>query len=137
IVSAVLIMMCGCTDYDAKIPDTKSNKNAFERQFKIKSDGNATDIYFYADEFIKDPTYFYSFTASQKIIDHIVQLYSLKKNTEDKIDGYFPPPKFPWWNKKLKLQSNLYEYRNEKLRAEYTLWYHRKSQTCQFQVIYY
>ncbi|MDD5697832.1 MAG: hypothetical protein PHH77_04370 [Victivallaceae bacterium] len=67
----------------------------------------------------------------------IVKLYSLKQNTEDKSDGYFPPPKFPWWDKKLKLQSDLYEYRDEKHRCEYTLWYHRKSQTCQFQVIYY
>ena len=126
-----ITLICGCSDYDAKNPDTLANKNAFKRQFKIKANSNATNIFFYADEFIQDPAYYYSFKTSPAIIKHLVDLFSLKQNNEDKNHDFKDLP-FPWWNNELKLKSEFYTREDTKKEVIYLLWYDPKTQTCQF-----
>ncbi len=135
---AILTFACSCSDYDWDKPDSKANRAGFESHFGFKPQKDVTNVYFFADEWGGDASYWFAFSAPREVIDKIIQKWKLT-SVEKNSDNYTPPvtEALVWWNLEERKKSLRYEFRDEAKEIECHLWYDPETQKCQVVIIYY
>lgn len=131
-----ILLICSCSDYDWDKPDTKANRNGFATFLGVNPTDEVVDIYFFADEWGSDSSYWFAFSAPQSLVDKIIEKWHLIL-IQDRSDIYMPPTKelFHWWNLDERRKSQYYEYRDLKKKVDCYLWYNPENKKCQVAII--
>lgn len=135
---AFIFIFASCTPSDDQTPDKKINRDGFKRLFQFSPGKEVTGVYFYADEFGSDASYWFAFSAPPEIIEKIVHNLNLKPTPYTADDSWHKAVEgFSWWNLEERKQSDLYELRDDEKEIVRQLWYNPKTQKCQAAIIYW
>ena len=125
------------TSYDAEHPDTAGNRSAFRTFMGFPPGKEVTEVYFLADEWFIDETYWLAFRAPPEVIEKIIRKYDLKKDPDQKdngCDGF--ASHYHWWDESERKKGILYRSSRKDEegceRCVNMLWYDAKTGKAQF-----
>ena len=125
------------TDYDAGHPDTAANRRGFRIIIGFPPGKEVTEVYFLADEWFVDETYWLAFRAPPEVIEKIIRKYDLKKASDQKDDGRHGfASNYHWWDESERKKGILYRSSRKDEegceRCVNLLWYDAKTGKAQF-----
>jgi hypothetical protein len=86
------------SDFDSKIPDTKSNKKRFKEFFGFDPTNDVKDIYCFFDPLGFDPLYQLAFSCDKNTVLRIADELNLSKPQSESFQTSIQQ-EFPWWHK--------------------------------------
>ena len=136
-----LICAAGCTRYDPKHPDAKSNRKVFKIATGLVADSSVRDVLAYVDEFPGlDPLYCVKFTTTPETVAKIIENKKMKKTdpTAGSLICLSVPESIKWWSAEERKISDCYvaEVRRKGvIEIKYVLWHDPQTGKCQFMMV--
>jgi hypothetical protein len=132
------LVLCSCSRSDHDKPDSKANRDGFAKWLGVMPDQRVSNVFFYSDEWGGDAKYWFAFSASQDVIDRIIQHLGLKPDFAQWDEGNAPSADdFPWWDASERNKLKFFKYEDTEKEILYRLWYDPKTQKCQCDLTFY